>query len=79
MSSITTVCSVYEGRQCLAFILHHLDESGLAFEVIDTANRKRGVFATYQEARAAALALPAPPTASSKPATTTPDKKSSQT
>jgi hypothetical protein len=56
--SVTTMCSFYDGRQLVGYVLHHLDERGLAFELIDAANQCRGKFATYQEARAAALALP---------------------
>ena len=50
MSSAITMASVYDGRQRVGYVLHHLDER--VFEAIDPENRSRGTFATYREAAA---------------------------
>ena len=52
MSSGTTImASVYEGRQRVGYVLHHLDER--VFEAIDVEKRSYGTYATHQEAAAA--------------------------
>ena len=52
MSSGTTImASVYEGRQRVGYVLHHLDER--VFEALDPENHSHGTFATYREAAAA--------------------------
>jgi hypothetical protein len=48
---ITTMASVYDGRQCVGFVLNHLDRR--VFEAVDTENHSYGCFATYREAAAA--------------------------
>jgi hypothetical protein len=49
--SIATLTCVYDGRQHVGYVLHHLDER--VFEAVDIANRSYGVFATHREAAAA--------------------------
>jgi hypothetical protein len=64
MSSGTTImASVYEGRQRVGYVLHHLDER--VFEALDPDNRSHGTYATHREA-AAAL----PPVSSTEEITT---------
>jgi hypothetical protein len=46
-----TMASVYDGRQLVGHVLHHLDEG--TYEAIDTENRSHGTYATYREAAAA--------------------------
>jgi hypothetical protein len=48
---ITTMSSVYDGRQCCGFVLHHVDER--TYEAIDLQNKSCGIFATHREAAAA--------------------------
>jgi topoisomerase IA-like protein len=62
-SGITIMASVYDGRQRVGYVLHHLDERG--FEAIDVEKRSYGTYATHQEA-AAAL----PPVSSTEEITT---------
>ena len=50
-SGITIMASVYDGRQRVGYVLHHLDERG--FEAIDVEKRSYGTYATHQEAAAA--------------------------
>jgi hypothetical protein len=61
-----TMCSVYDGRQHVGFVLHHLNEQ--AYEAIDLENKSHGTYATHREA---AAALPA---SSNLPAPATPDR-----
>jgi hypothetical protein len=49
-SGITIMASVYDGRQRVGYVLHHLDER--VFEALDPENRSHGSFATYREAAA---------------------------
>jgi hypothetical protein len=58
MTMSITMCSVYEGRQLVGHVLHHLDER--TYEAIDPENKSHGMFATYREA---AAALPSRPIA----------------
>jgi hypothetical protein len=37
---ITTMASVYDGRQCVGFVLNHLDRR--VFEAVDTENHSYG-------------------------------------
>ena len=46
-----TMASVYDGRQHVGFVLHHLDER--VYEAIDPENKSYGMFATHREAAAA--------------------------
>jgi hypothetical protein len=46
-----TMASVYDGRELVGHVLHHLDER--VYEAIDLENRSRGMFATHREAAAA--------------------------
>jgi hypothetical protein len=50
-SGLTIMASVYDGRQRVGYVLHHLDER--VFEALDPENRSHGTFATYREAAAA--------------------------
>jgi hypothetical protein len=50
-SGITIMASIYDGRQRVGYVLHHLDER--VFEAIDVEKRSHGTFATYREAAAA--------------------------
>ena len=50
-SGITIMASIYDGRQHVGYVLHHLDER--LFEALDPENRSHGTFATYREAAAA--------------------------
>jgi hypothetical protein len=56
-SGITIMASIYDGRQRVGYVLHHLDER--VFEAIDVEKRSYGTYATHQEA---AAALPCRPT-----------------
>jgi hypothetical protein len=49
--SITTMASVYDGRQHVGYVLHHLDER--VFEAVGLDNRSCGTYATHREAAAA--------------------------
>jgi hypothetical protein len=62
-SGITIMASIYDGRQRVGYVLHHLDERG--FEAIDVEKRSYGTYATHREA-AAAL----PPVSSTEEITT---------
>jgi hypothetical protein len=55
--SITTMVSIYDGRQLVGHVLHHLDER--TYEAIDPESKSHGLFATHREA---AAALPFRPT-----------------
>jgi hypothetical protein len=50
-SGITIMASVYDGRQRVGYVLHHLDERG--FEAINVEKRSYGTYATHREAAAA--------------------------
>ena len=49
--SITTMASVYDGRQLVGHVLHHLDER--TYEAFDPENKSHGTYATHREAAAA--------------------------
>jgi hypothetical protein len=46
-----TIASVYDGRELVGHVLHHLDER--TYEAIDLENKSCGMFGTHQEAAAA--------------------------
>ena len=49
-SGITIMASIYDGRQRVGYVLHHLNER--VFEAIDVEKRSYGTYATHQEAAA---------------------------
>ena len=46
-----TMSSIYDGRELVGHVLHHLDER--VYEAVDLENKSRGMFGTHQEAAAA--------------------------
>jgi hypothetical protein len=63
-----TMASVYDGRELVGHVLHHIDER--IYEAVGLENKSCGMYATHREA---AAALPA---SSSTPASATPEPKS---
>jgi hypothetical protein len=57
-SGITIMASIYDGRQHVGYVLHHLDER--VFEAIDVEKRSYGTYAKHQEAAAALPCRPTP-------------------